>query len=152
MPVLQERKPVFIDIPDFQVQCLPQTQAHTVGHQNKRLVAKFTRAINYTLNLLHAEDVGQYPCFGWLDDIDPDPFPIQHVLVEELQTVAVDLYCTPGVALHQGGEIVLEMRLIEAIGTAVEELSDTPYGSGVGIDGVRGLALAFQCVNMVFVQ
>ncbi len=74
------------------------------------------------------------------------------MFVEELQAVAVDLHCAPGVAFHQSGEVFLQMRLTEAIGAEIKKLGDTSNCPGVGVDGIGSLALTAQCANMVLVQ
>lgn len=91
--------------------------------------------------------------FLWrLDDIDPHPVLVQHVLVEKLQAIAVNLDGAPGVAVHQRTEVVFELLLSERVGTLIEELGHASDRSGIGVDGLLGLALTTQCAKMLLVQ
>jgi hypothetical protein len=66
------------------------------------------------------------------------------MLPEELQTIAVDFDGTPGMGLHQVGEVLSPLLQGQLIRAAIEMLPDAAHGSGIGIDGLLTLALQFE--------
>ncbi len=76
------------------------------------------------------------------------PIPLQDMLKEELQAIAVDLDRRPAISLDQGIEVTLQLLLVQYIDRTVKELAQSSNGAGIGIDAGIGFALALQCVNM----
>jgi len=75
------------------------------------LIAKFSCAVDHSFNLFYSEDVRQYFLLGRFNDVDPGPFFVKGVLVEELKSISVDLNGTPGMAFDESGEILFKMFL-----------------------------------------
>jgi hypothetical protein len=72
-----------------------------------------------------SENIGQATHLRRLDDIDPGPLLVEDVLEEELQAITVDLDGAPRMALHQGGEVFLELFDTEPVWTTIEPLGGT---------------------------
>ena len=76
-----------------------------------------------------------------LDDVDPFPLFAEHMLVEELKAVAIQLDRAPRVGLQQGRNKALQVRSVERIGTTVVKSRDTAHRAGVGFDRLGAFPL-----------
>jgi hypothetical protein len=85
----------------------------------------------------------------WFYDIDPGPGPVEYVLVEELQAIAITFDGGPGTGANQGIELGSELGLGDVSGVGIEEFAQASYGARIGIDGFVGFALALERVNML---
>ena len=101
--------PFAVDIADLEVQGFAQAQAHAINGEDIGLVAQLPGGVDDPLDLRRGEDIRQWFVLGWLDDGHPLPILIEHVLVEELQPVAIHLDRAPGVTFHQGVKALLEL-------------------------------------------
>ena len=74
------------------------------------------------------------------------------MLVEELQTVTVDLNGTPRMRFNQIGKVVLQLLGGESIGTAIVVLRNPAYCAGVDIYGAVAHPLKLQCPEVTLVE
>jgi excisionase family DNA binding protein len=111
-----------VDIPYLQGQGLPQPQPHGVGSQQEHAVAQVTGRPDQSLDLGDAENIRKLTDPRCLDDLDPLPLALQHVLPEELQTIAVDLDGAPGMRLEELGEVGLQLFRAQSVREAQHTL------------------------------
>ena len=77
---------------------------------------------------------------------------LQDMLPKELQTVAVNLYGTPGMRFDQFGKAFLQLLGGEPVGAAIVILSNPAHGAGIDINGALTETLKLQGSEMAFVQ
>ena len=60
----------------------------------------------------------------------------QHMEVEELQAIEIELDATPGMGVQEIGEVVGQLSLGENVDLIVEVGPDPADGAGVSLDGL----------------
>ncbi len=100
-----------IDIADLQAKPLTETQPHAVDGEVEDPLAESLSGGEQPCGLFDGNDIGQALGLGWLDQIDIDPRFVEHMGIEELEPVEIELDRTPGVGRKQIGEIVRELLL-----------------------------------------
>ena len=108
--------------------------------------------IDEAKRLLLSENVRQGMLLRRLDDVNPLPLLLQHMLVEELQPVAIQFDRAPRVGLQQRREIGLQLRGVERVGTAFEESRNAAYRPRIRLDRLGSLALKPQGLLHLLVQ
>ena len=73
---------------------------------------------------------------------------MQHIGIEELQTIQVELDRAPGKALEQVGEIVGQLLLGQSLDLIVKIGPDAPNRPCVGIDGLGLQPLKLEVLEM----
>jgi hypothetical protein len=81
-----------------------------------------------------------------------DPRLAQHLGVEELQAVQIELDGTPGMGSQKSGARVGQLRLGERIDSVVEVVAGPADGAGVGVDDFRLQALELEMLEVGLIQ
>ena len=131
-----------VDIADLQSEPLAQPQAGTVERDEEHPVAQLVDRAQQTQGLLARQHVRKPADMRRFDDIDPVPWSVQDMTIEELQTAALELDCAPRVGFEQIGEVLAHLLGAQIVRTAVEIRRRAPYGTGVSV--LRGLGLSLQ--------
>jgi hypothetical protein len=87
-----------------QRQPLTETQSGTVEGHEEHSVAQLVDRAEQVVGLLTGEHIGQPLHLRRLDDIDPVPWPLQDMAIEELQTAAIQLDRAPGMGLSRSAK------------------------------------------------
>ncbi len=78
---------------------------------------------------------------GGFYNVDQLPVVLKDMFPEKLQTISADFYSTPGMGLHQVGEVLFPLFQGQPIRAAIKMLTHPAHGSGVGIHTLVTLAL-----------
>ncbi len=95
-----------IDVADLQSQPLAEAQAEAVERKEKDSITAHPGGEQKFTNLLDSDDIRQALRLRCFDQIQIDPRLVQHMDVEELQTVEVEFGRRPMMSVQQVGEIV----------------------------------------------
>ena len=85
------------------------------------MITQLSGLIDDVFNFAGGENIGQGFGLRRLDDIDPLSLFVEDMLVEKLQSIAVDFDGAPGVALDECVEIRFEVIDAQAVGAAVKK-------------------------------
>ena len=96
------------------------------------------------MNILNRKYVGYTAALWRFDQRDILPGFVEYMSVEEFQAVEIQLDRTPWVVLKQLGEIVEKLVGCQVADLAIEIIAESPYGSGVGVNGLWLQAFEFQ--------
>jgi hypothetical protein len=135
---------VTIDITDFQRQRFTEAQTHGIGGKKEYPEPKMASGTNQLLDLGHGQDIGQGFDFWGSDDIDPGPVLLEHMLPEELKTIAIDFNRAPGMRIDQFGKVDLKLLRGELIRATLVIRSDPPHSTGIGIDSALAETAQFE--------
>ena len=75
------------------------------------------------------------------DHVEPWHRLAEDLLVEEANAIAIQFDGAPAAIVNEPLEVGIELIDTERIGTVVDEVSETPDGAAVGVDGLGGLAV-----------
>jgi hypothetical protein len=100
---------VGINVSGREIECFSRPQTHAGGGQDKRLVPGLSGAVDHARNLTGREYIGQRLYLRRLDDIYPEPFFTEDMVVTELQTISVNFDGAPGVRCNPVGEVILDI-------------------------------------------
>lgn len=117
-----------VEITDLEIESFTETQAHAVAGQNIHLIADLACIVDDMSNFIDRENIGQRMYLRWLDNIDPLPLFAKHMLIEELEYVAIEFDGAPCVRLHEAGKIVFEISDGEFFKGVIKEICDAANG------------------------
>jgi len=140
-----------VDVADSEPDALAKAQAHAVAGKEEDLVAQDPGRGKQLPHLLDGENIRDSGCLGRLDQGDVLPRFAQHLGVEELQAVEVELDRTPGMRVQKFREIVEQLVGAEVVNPAIEIVADTPDRPGVGVDGLGLQTAQFEAFQVFLV-
>jgi len=82
-------------------QALAQTQPLAIAREVENSITERTGGEKQLPGLLDGDDIRQTRRFRWLDQIQVRPRLVQHMGIEELQAIQIELDGTPGMSVEQ---------------------------------------------------
>jgi hypothetical protein len=136
--------PPAVDVPDFEMDALVQTQTHAVDCEETDTVPQLLYRVYKQSCLFDCQDVRHCLELRGFHYFNPVPFTLQDMLPEKLDPVAVYLDGAPGMAVDKIREIKPHLVLAHIIRTPVKILGKTPDRSAVAVNRLFTFSLKFQ--------
>ena len=94
------------------------------------------RCAKHAGRFINGDNIRQSYRTWWFDQLDMTPGFVEYVLVEEFQTIQVQLDGTPGQPLLETEEVIDQLLLGEIVDFIVEKLANATNGPCVRVDGL----------------
>ena len=134
-----------VDIGDFELHGLAESQTHAVCSEPEDPVTPLPGAVNDVRNLIDGEHIRQRLGLRWFHHGEPGHGLAEDFFMEEADAIAVQLDGAPALGVDQPLEEAVQFINGQIIRAAVDELGEAANGQAIGLNGLGGLAMAFQC-------
>jgi hypothetical protein len=122
-----------IYIAHFKAQAFAESQAKALDGELENPVTERMGRHEQSFGFLDGDDIRQALGLRRLDQINVLPGLMQHMRVEEFQTVQIELDGAPRVRVKQIGEVVGQLLFGKIVDLILEIRADAANGPGVGV-------------------